>query len=309
MNASAAARVTVARPQLALLLGFIVGLIWAAWVIVSARGFQQGFTPFDLSLFRFAVPAVFALPWFFRPGVYNDWRKLVFVGACIGVPHALLIQFGVQETSTTHAAVLLPGFIPIFTALMAWVLLRERPTLVGAGGFALILAGVAFIALDGPNGGTGLDLVWPGDAFFIFGAVLWSAFTLMLKIWAIRPLEAVALVSVVSTLVYVPIYLIWLPKSLDQADWLAYVEQGIFQGLTGIFIAMALYAAVVRLAGAQPAATISASVPILTVALALIFLDTIPTWLEVAGCAAAGAGIWLVVRWGTRPAPPDKMAK
>lgn len=298
---SAALAAPAARPVLALGLGFVVGLIWAGWVVVSARGLKQGFTPFDLTLFRFAVPALVTLPWFFRRGVWNDWRKVIFVGACIGVPHALFVQFGIQATSTTHGAVLLPGFVPIVTALLAWAVLRERPTLFAAAGFALILVGVAFIALDGPAGLSELNLAWPGDAYFIFGAIVWAGFTLMLKVWAIRPMETVALVAVVSTAVYLPIYLLALPHALDGPSLGAFVEQGLFQGLFGILIAMALYAIVVQLAGAQRAATIAATVPILTVALSLLFLDQAPTWLELAGSAAAGSGIWLVVSRGMRP--------
>ncbi len=289
---------------LALGMGFVVGLIWAAWVVVSARGLRQGFTPFDLTLFRFAVPAVFALPWFFRNGVWNDWRKVLFVGVCIGVPHALFVQFGIQATSTVHGAVLLPGVVPICTALLAWAVLKERPTIFAAAGFALILAGVAFIALDGPSGWRGLDLAWPGDAYFLAGAFLWGAFTVMLKWWRLKPMETVALVSVTSTVVYLPIYLLALPHALDGPGLFAYIEQGLMQGFFGILVAMALYAVVVRLAGAQRAATIAATVPILTLVLTIILLDQAPSWLELAGSVAAGAGIWLVVSRGLRSVDP-----
>jgi drug/metabolite transporter (DMT)-like permease len=304
VTGAAAVVAPTARPVLALGLGFVVGLIWAAWVVVTARGLEQGFTPYDMTLFRFAVPAVLSLPWFFRHGVWTDWRKVVFVGACIGVPHALFVQFGIQETSTIHGAILLPGFVPICTALLAWAVLRERPTLFAAAGFALILAGVAFIALDGPDGLSSLDLVWPGDAYFIFGALLWGCFTLMLKAWTIRPMEAVALVSVVSTVVYVPIYIFFLPHALHGPSLGAFIEQGLFQGFFGILVAMALYAIVVQLAGAQRAATIAATVPILTVALTFLLIGATPTWLELAGSVAAGTGIWLVVSRGMRAPGP-----
>lgn len=286
---------TVEKPLLALALSLAIGLIWSGWVVVSAQGMAAGFTPFDLTLFRFAVPAVITLPWFVRSASARDWRKLLIVGACIGAPHAILVQFGLRQAGTAHAAVILAGMVPIFSVLLAWAVLRQRPSMAAGAGLLCILAGVFLIVLSDAASLAEFALVWPGDIFFVIAASLWAVFTIAITAWRMRPMETVAIVAVVSTVIYVPIYLIWLPQALGAPPVAEFVFQFLAQGLLGILVAMAFYAIVVQLAGPQRAATIAATVPVMTLVLAYFILRETPTWLQVAGATVASAGIWLVV--------------
>jgi drug/metabolite transporter (DMT)-like permease len=295
---------SVEKPVLALSLSFVIGLLWAGWVVLSAHGLANGFNAFDLTLFRFAVPALVTLPWFIRSPHSRDWRKLLVVGACIGAPHALLIQIGLIQAGTAHAGVILPSFVPIFAIGLAWLILRQRPTAMAGLGLALIAAGAFLIILSDAGSLTDFAPVWPGDALFLCAAFLWAVFTIAITIWRMPPMETVSIVAVMSTVVYAPVYLVFLPHSLDQAPLSEYLIQVPFQGLLGIVMAMGLYAVVVRLAGPQRAATITATVPILTLLLAIPLLDEYPSWLDTAGALAAGAGIWVIVTRGQRVTPP-----
>ncbi len=292
--------VTVEKPLLALALSLAIGLIWSGWVVISAQGQAAGFTPFDLTLFRFAVPAAFTFPWLLHSRAARDWRKLLVVGACIGTPHAILVQFGLQQAGAAHAGIILASMVPIFAILLGWAVLRQRPTLAAAAGLGCILAGVFLIVLSDAESLADFALVWPGDGMFVVAASLWGVFTIAITVWRMKPMETVAIVSVVSTLVYLPIYLLWLPAALDVPPVSEFVFQFFGQGFLGILIAMAFYAVVVQLAGPQRAATISATVPVLTLLLVWLVLDQTPTWLQVAGATVASAGIWLIVSRGGR---------
>ena len=292
---------TVEKPLLALALSLAIGLIWSGWVVISAQGQAAGFTPFDLTLFRFAVPAVIALPWFLRSRAARDWRKLLVVGACIGAPHAILVQFGLKQAGAAHAGVILSGMVPMFAVLLAWIVLRHRPTVAAGAGLLCILGGVFLIILSDAASLADFAPVWPGDSFFVIAASLWAVFTIAITAWRMKPMETVAIVSVVSTVVYAPIYLIWLPQALDVPPVSEFVFQFFAQGLLGILVAMAFYAIVVQLAGPQRAATITATVPVLTLLLAWLVLGEAPAWLQWAGALVASAGIWLLVTRGSQP--------
>ena len=293
---------TVEKPLLALGLSLVIGLLWAGWVVLSAHGLARGFNAYDLTLFRFTVPALVTLPWFIRSPHSRDWRKLLLVGACIGAPHALLIQTGLIQAGTAHAGVILPSFVPIFAIGLAWLILRQRPTAMAGLGLAFIAAGAFLIILSDAGSLADFAPVWPGDALFLCAAFLWAVFTIAITIWRMPPMETVSIVAVMSTVVYLPVYLLFLPHSLEKAPLSEYLIQVPSQGLLGIVIAMGLYAVVVRLAGPQRAATITATVPILTLLLAIPLLDEFPTWLETVGAIAAGAGIWVIVTRGSQPA-------
>lgn len=288
---------------IALVCAFVVGLIWAGWVVMSSRGLQAGMTAYDLTLFRFAVPGVLTLPWLLRAHIWRHWKRVLLIGVGIGVPHALFFQWGLEATSTAHGAIMLPGFVPLFTTLVGWVWLRERPTALAGAGFLLIFAGVILIALPNTGGLANLTLVWPGDLWFLVSALIWGIYTISLKVWPMPPMEAVAVLSVIATVVYIPIWLIWLPSTLGQAPTGEIILQAVYQGFVGILIAVALYAVVVRLSGPQRAAMIAATVPLFTLLLAIVVTNEVPTWAQLAGGAIAGLGIWLVIRLGTRRAP------
>lgn len=307
-SGSATAVPPATRSVFALASAALVGLIWAGWIVVSAHGLQRGFTPYDLTLLRFLVPALITFPWLFRNGLWRDWRKLLIVGVFVGAPHSMLIQLGLAETSTAHGAVLLPGLVPIWTGLFGWWVLRERPTLAAVVGLVLILSGIFLIVLSDAASIGELSLIIPGDLYFVAGAAVWGYFTVAIRVWRMKPMETAAVVSVMSALVYTPVYLIWLPANLLAPPVTDLVIQALYQGVLGIVVAIALYAVVVEVAGAQRAATISAAVPILALLLALVLLSEVPTWLQLAGALVCGLGIWMVVVMGnarrTKTDPP-----
>ncbi len=302
-TAGAAPRSTL--PGLAL--GIVVASIWAGWIAVSARGLAAGFTPYDLTLLRFAVPALLILPWFLRRGLRGlAWRQVALVGGCIGVPHALLLHSGLQSSTAAHAAIVLPGFIPLFTAVGAWIVFGERIAARRWLGMALILGGVAALGYDGAaRAGGSFGFNWPGDLFFVAAGVVWAAFTLAITAWRIPPLQTVGLVAVVSTTIYAPVYLAFLPKNLFAPPPAEFALQAIYQGAIGIFVAMALFTRAAALMGAARAGTISALTPPLALVLSYAVAGAAPTAIEIAGAAVCGMGIWAAVGGGRTERAPN----
>lgn len=279
-----------------LAIGLVVAAIWAGWIAVSARGIGAGFTPYDLTLLRFAVPALIVMPWFLGGGWRGlTWLQVAVVGGCIGVPHALFLHAGLESSSAAHAAIVLPGFIPLFTALGAWLAFGEA---IGARrwlGFALIFGGVLALGYDGLGATGALGFAWPGDLYFVLGGVVWAAFTIAIKAWRIAPLQTVGLVAVVSTALYLPLYLAVLPQRLFAPPLAELALQAVYQGAIGILVAMALFARAVALMGAARAGAISALTPPLALALSALLAGANPSAIEIAGAAVCALGIWAAV--------------
>jgi drug/metabolite transporter (DMT)-like permease len=80
---------------------------------------------------------------------------------------------------------------PLWTALLAWALLGEKPTLLRAGGLALGLAGVAVLALGRPIVASADQL--PGITFMVGACILFSLGTVLTKR---RPLQLPPLAAI-----------------------------------------------------------------------------------------------------------------
>jgi len=105
--------------------------------------------------------------------------------AAFGFP--LLAFAGFQFAPASHGGVMLPGMLPLLTALLLWLVLGERWTLSRVVSLGLVLLGVALLALEtfGEHRGA-----WRGDLLLFCGSFSWALYTLMARIWRIPPLQA-----------------------------------------------------------------------------------------------------------------------
>ena len=96
----------------------------------------------------------------------------ILVTGAIGYGGSVLLQnLGIERTSVTHAALLI-GATPVMVAIIATVLRHSVARPLAWAGFALSLAGVAFIA-GGQGSGSGLA----GDALVLAAQVISAGFT------------------------------------------------------------------------------------------------------------------------------------
>jgi drug/metabolite transporter (DMT)-like permease len=123
-----------------------------------------------------------------------------------------------------------------------------------------------------------------------------AVFGLLLRLWRIAPLRAVAVVSVVS-LAYVPIH--WAIFGFGRmiaAGWfenlLQIAAQGIFAGPAAIY----LFTRTVMLLGASRAALFPALVPATTLLIGFLTLGEVPTLVQLAGLVVVGIGFRLAMK-------------
>ncbi|MET7940328.1 EamA family transporter [Streptomyces sp. NPDC005302] len=126
-------------------LAVLVAAVWGVNFTVIEVGLDH-FPPLLFSALRFlvaAVPAVFLVG---RPKV--AWKWIVAVGLALGVAKFGLLFIGMDAGMPAGLSSLVLQIQAVFTALLAFAFLGERPTRVRVAGMAVALCGVGLAAVD-----------------------------------------------------------------------------------------------------------------------------------------------------------------
>lgn len=270
----------------------VVVVLWSGFNIVSRLGGRSALTPFDLAAMRYGISALLLLPVFLRRPRAIAWPRLLVLAGFGGLGYGLLVYAGFSLAPASHAGILVNGGIPFATALFAWPLLGFRPKRGVAIAFALTGLGIALIGYQSLAGETGAaPRQWLGDLFFFGGALCWGVFGVLLRKWNLRPFDAMAGIATVSALVFLPVYLLALPKALTLVPTEQLLLQAVYQGVIAAVLAGLLYAHASQTIGPIKAALMLALVPGISAVAAVPILNEALGMLTVAGlvCVSAGA--------------------
>ena len=238
--------------------------VWAGWLPITRLGVLSQLNPFDVAAVRFATAGLLLLPVLVRRWREVPWRRpLVIIGLLIGagVPYLVIFATGLRLANSGQGAVLGPGSVSTFATLIAWLTLKERPSVAQLTGLGVTLAGaLTVVAHDLWVGGGRLV----GFAFIMTGALCWATFTVASRFARMSPVVNAAVVSVVNAALFLPVYLSFGgAEHLRAAQTNTLVLQILYQGaLTGVVALIAFSAAIQRL-GAAAAARYMPLVPVL----------------------------------------------
>lgn len=275
-------------------------LIWAGFIVVSRLGGKSTLTPFDIAALRTGTAALVLSPWWL-PRLLNPakrqltWQQALTFAMLAGVIYPVLAYSGFFFAPASHGAVLVSGLLPFFTTVLVWVILRERPNSLLA--LALVGVGIAVLLRESlstaapQNSGPS----WIGDLLFIGASLMWGLFTVMLKRWQVRGFDVTLGVVAMSSLIYLPIYALFLPKHITTAPWHDIALQAIFQGLIVVCVAMVTYAKAAEHLGAVRLAMLMALVPAVGTLLSVLILGEPLTTPVALGVALVSAGALLRV--------------
>jgi drug/metabolite transporter (DMT)-like permease len=275
---------------------FLTICIWTGFILVSRHGGTGALTSWDTASLRFgagAVIAAFFLPYVMLP----PFRVIALFSLCGGIGYASVVYAAFRMSPAVHASVLLPGALPFLTAIIAWLWFDHRPSPPRRVALVIVLAGIMLTAADsfsrGPQLTTTLIL---GDLLFLCGSSLWAIFTLLLGRYAVTPLAATVSTTLGSAAVYLPVWWLFLPSTLDQAPVSEIVTQALYQGVLVVFVAMLLYTFAVRCLGTQTVALLMAFVPVFSALAAVPLLGESLSGITLAGLGAVTAGAVLGAR-------------
>ncbi len=278
---------------------------WTGFNIVSRLGGKSALTPFDIAALRFAVSACFMLPVFIVINNSLPLPRLIALASVGGMFYALLAYGGFVYAPAAHAGIIINGGVPLATAGLAWLWLKDRPTPRALWALGIAATGVLIIglkSLGAPHADNPLE--WLGDLFFVGAAILWACYGLLVRLWHIRPIDAVSGIAVASASLYLPVYFLFLPKGIFHAPLSDILLQGFYQGMVAALVAAFSYAYATLSLGSGAASLTLAIVPATSALLAVPLLGEAFGGVTLVGVVlvTAGATFGALIK-KTAPAP------
>lgn len=271
--------------------------IWVGWILLTRYGVTTTLSPYDITALRFACAGLLLAPIVYRRGLglrQVGLAKWLVIICGAGVPYVLISSNGLQFAPAAHAGALIPGTMPLWAALLAMFFLHEKITGLRKLGLLLIPVGI-FIFI-----GAGLtDFAsgnWRGQLLFLAAAMCWASFTVAMRSAGqsgFTPLHAAAVVSVVSAVIYLPVYALLLPHRILEAPIGPVVVQTIYQGIFVSIVSLYAFARAVAILGASLGASFASLVPVLAMLLAIPLLGEWPRTSDYIGIAAITFGVFL----------------
>jgi drug/metabolite transporter (DMT)-like permease len=193
-------------------------------------------------------------------------RITLLTGLFGGLIYGLLAYSGFVFAPAAHASVLMPGSLPLWTALLAVFVLGDRITRSRAIGLVCIVAGdllvggaSLFHALDGSG-------VWRGDVLFILAAFTWSCYSVLVRKYALHAVHATTAITVFAFMVFVPGYLllVWagvLQGHVFTAPLRDVLWQMLMQGVGSVVVSGISFNMMIRAFGPVRSTMLTAVVP------------------------------------------------
>lgn len=255
-------------------------LLVAASVLWSTSGVMiKGISwdGFAVAGFRSLIAAVTML---FFVGKIRFRFTFSSVGAVIAYA-CTVTCIGLANKNTTAAnAVLLQFTSPVYTAMLGWLLLREKVTRVDIISIAVIIAGMTLFVADGLSAGH-----FKGDLLALIAGISFGSMCVFLRLEKdSNPVQCTFFGNILSFLICLPFI-----KNADMA-----VDNVILIMLLGIFqlgISYVLFTAAIKHVSALQANIIPVIEPLLNPVWVMLFLHEKPSPVAVLGGCIVLAGV------------------
>jgi drug/metabolite transporter (DMT)-like permease len=292
-------------------------LIWSSFIVVARASAARNLLPLDIGFLRVIGAGCVLLPWGWwlmraqrqsgetvgsLMGLSPLPLRITVVAGFFGsMLYAMLAYSGFFYAPAAHASVLMPGSLPLWTSLLAIVVLHEHLTRARAIGLACIVLGDLLVGgaslLKAFDGGE----VWKGDLLFVSAAVCWSCYTVLVRRHALDPVRATIAITAFSCISFVPLYGLaayagWVPTLLGSAPASEMLFQAIYQGVGTVIISGITFNVMIRHYGPVRSTMITALVPGLSALGAVMFLNEPMSLNLLAGLALVTCGILFGVR-------------
>ena len=261
-------------------------LMWAGFSLISRLGGKSVLTPYDIFALRLITASLILLP-FIRSMPARAWadKRLWLLTFLCSLVYCPLAYTGFKYAPASHGAILLSGLQPFLISAVAWLLVGTRPSRIRSIGLALIAVGIGCAAMPYLSEWSS-DYAF-GDLLILGSSICWAFYGVLAARWKYSPWTLTRAIAFGSSIVYLPIYWLWLPTEMSNAPLSMVIIQGAFQGISATILAMLAYLKSLELLGPERTASFLALVPVVIGVLAVPLLDEpLTPWL--------GAGIVMV---------------
>jgi drug/metabolite transporter (DMT)-like permease len=308
--------------------------IWTSFIVIARLMALKSLTSLDIVLCRIVGAALLLLPWGYfmvrkmrleNPQADTSlWisplplKLTVLLGLFGGVGYAVLAYSAFIFAPAAHGSVLMPGLLPLSTALLSVLLLGEVLNKGRKMGLLLILSGGLLVGgasiwqayADSASGST----VWKGDLLFVCASSCWAFYTVLCRKHKLEAVPTTIAVIVFCVIAYVPLYALLaysgaVASKLSAAPLWEILFQTFWQGMGSVVISGITFTQMIRYFGPVRSTMLTAIVPGLSALGAVIFLGE-PLGLNlIVGLSLVTLGIVVGVRAASAPAPTPAAAK
>lgn len=271
--------------------------IWGGFTILSRLNLHWHVSAWDLVAMRFAIAFIILMPvLIYKKDLAFLWQpRPVLLALTGGLAYCLTVYTAFLQAPAAHAAIFLNGCIPLCTAVAAYLLFRQpfdKHTWLSLLIMVMALALMSYLMLDQQASAFG----W-GDILFFLSAVWWGIFTVLLKQWKLSAWHSMASVAIWSALIYLPIYLLFIPKHFQEAEPVHLLIQGMFHGVLVVIIATLTYVAAIERLGAFKTGSIVTLAPFIAAVVAVPLLNEPLNPAIICGLVGMGFGALQPWRW------------
>ncbi|MFF0375667.1 DMT family transporter [Actinoplanes missouriensis] len=276
-------------------------VVWAGFAL-SIRGIgASSLTTTDVALIRFTTPVVLLSPWIPRTlRSLSGERPAVIVALCAGagLPYFAVSALGGRLTSAALVGLVIPGVVPMFVAVIAYRMWGLKIRRAQAAALGVIVVGVA-ASVSGRTGA--------GIAVLLLAGLIWSVYTIALRVTRLDPIGAALVLCVPSALITAALIGSGLTEShlTLNTDTLVYV---VVQGAGVGVVAALCYSIAIRRLGPRLASCLGALAPVLTtiVAVPLLGEPITPSTLISLVLIVAGVVLFPLIPTGGTPHAADR---
>jgi drug/metabolite transporter (DMT)-like permease len=286
--------------------------IWVSFIVVARAMAHKTLTPFDIGFVRFIAAAIVLIPW----GIYLvrkarienpsatswlgvaplDFKTSAFIGLFAGIGYSCFAYSGFFFAPASHASVLMPGMLPLWTAMLAFFFLGTPITPRRAIGLALIALAAVLVGGTSVVKSFGVGDTWKGDLLFLAASFCWGTYTMLARKYQLGAIQATIAVSVFAFVTYVPVYGMLafthtIHTQLFAAPWGEIILQGFLQGILSVVISGITFVKMVETFGPVRSTMITSVVPPMSALGAVVFLGEPLHWNLVLGLVLATVGI------------------
>ena len=279
--------------------GSLCAIIWGLQSVVTRQAIADKLTAADVTIVRFLVSGLILSPIALRlcPPLVGrlGWHRALTLSLLAGAPYSMLLVGGLSLSPAVHQAVITPGLIPIFAAVLSFLVSGERLSATKWLGLALVAMGIVAFFHDSLSVLPMRAGAWRGDILFVLAAAMWATFGLLSQRWNADPIETTACTCVLS-LGSIPLWVWVLPLQITQAAVAAIALQAVYQGVLVGALSLFLYVRAVECLGSASAALFLPLMPLVAAIGAYVLLGEQPTSLEIAGMIAVVVGMSVALR-------------
>ena len=271
--------------------------IWGGFTILSRLNLHWHVSAWDLVAMRFAIAFLILMPvLMYKKDLAFLWHpRPVILALTGGLAYCLTVYTAFLQAPAAHAAIFLNGCIPLCTAVAAYLLFKQpfdKHTWLSLSIMLSALALMSYLMLHEQASAFGL-----GDILFFLSAVWWGIFTVLLKQWKLSAWHSMASVAIWSALIYLPIYILFIPKHFQEAEPVHLLVQGVFHGVLVVIIATLTYVAAIERLGAFKTGSIVTLAPFIAAVIAVPLLNEPLSPAIMCGLVGMGIGALQPWRW------------